>query len=54
MEYSLNGGDTWTSVSGSSIPRSVLGNAAITVLVRVRATTAAPSSNAREVSVPRV
>jgi len=51
MEYSLNG-DTWTTVTGTSIPRSVIGNAARTVQVRIRATTAAPASNIREVAVP--
>jgi hypothetical protein len=52
MEYSLNNGTTWTSVSTSSLTRSVFGNAATTVMVRVRATANAPSSNIRTVEVP--
>jgi hypothetical protein len=53
MEFSRNNGETWTSVSGTSIPRSVIGNAATTVLIRIRATATIPSSLIRSIDVPQ-
>jgi len=53
MEYSLNNGATWVSASGTTIPRSVFGSAETTVMVRVKATTAAPSSAIKNVEVPK-
>ena len=53
MEFSLDGGATWTPVSTSgSIPRGFFGNPAQTVMVRVRATISSPASNITSVSVP--
>ena len=53
MEFSLDGGESWTTVSGLSIPRSVFGESAATVMIRTKATSSAPSSNIRNVAVPR-
>jgi hypothetical protein len=53
MEYSLNNGETWTSVNGANIPRSVFGNAATIVAVRIRATATMPSSIIKSIDVPR-
>ena len=53
MEYSLNNGSFWTPISTSSILRNVFGTDAITVMIRVKATSTAPSSSIKEVSVPK-
>ena len=51
-QYSLNGGTSWNTCTGSIISRAVFGNSAATVMVRTAATATRPASNIREVSVP--
>jgi len=52
MEFSLDNGATWMRVSGTAITRDALGNDAISVQVRVAATTTAPFSLVSVVEVP--
>ena len=52
MEFSLDNGATWINVPGSSIPRSELGWAEVTVLVRIKAIASASCSYERSISVP--
>lgn len=52
MEYSLDNGDTWTSCTTTTIPRSIFGNTATTVKVRVKATATTPCSNVKDDEVP--
>ena len=53
MEFSLNGGNTWTQVPGTTIPREAFGNDSIYVYIRHAATAAAAYSNNRIVLVPQ-
>ena len=53
MEFSLNGGQTWTRATASNIPRAILGNSAVAVHVRVAATATNAASVVRIVQVPQ-
>uniref|UniRef100_UPI00286F40FB hypothetical protein n=1 Tax=Anaerosporobacter sp. TaxID=1872529 RepID=UPI00286F40FB len=52
MEYSLDGGLTWISATEKIIPRSVLGNEAIVVKIRIKATVTAAKSEVKDIIVP--
>jgi len=52
MEFRRDGEATWTSVTGTTIPRNALGHLAVTVHVRLPATATAPVSNVRVINVP--
>ena len=52
MQYSLDGGSSWANVTGTTIPRSALGDGATTVLIRTRASSARPASSQTSIDVP--
>lgn len=52
MEFSIDGGTTWTRATGNNIPRASIGQTAVTVYVRTAATAAAAASEIRVVEVP--
>jgi hypothetical protein len=52
MEYSADDGTSWTTADGTVIPRSALGDAEKTVLIRVKATTSTPRSDNMSVNLP--
>jgi|GEM_PF-3471913 len=52
MEFSLDGGITWTRATGTTIPRSALKPYAVTVYVRIAATATAAVSTISRVYVP--
>ncbi len=52
MEYSLDSGTTWIACTGTTIARSVFGDDAKTVKVRIKATATVPVSNVKDVAVP--
>ena len=55
MEFSLDGGATWTRVTGTFIPRDVFGNDGITVVrIRTAATATAAVSEERLLRVPAI
>ena len=52
MEFSLDGGATWTRATGTTIPRSALGTGSVDVQVRTAATAAQGTSLSRAAHVP--
>ena len=52
MEFSVDGGQTWTRVAATTIPRIILGNDAVVVHVRIAATAGNAASAVRIVQVP--
>ena len=53
MEWRIGGG-AWTNVTASNLPRSVIGTAAATVEIRIRATATVPVSPSVMVDIPAV
>lgn len=52
MEFSVDGGTTWTRVTGTTITRAALGQNPVTVYVRTAATASVAMSATRVVEVP--